>query len=455
MNDTIKDFLTQLIAFQSVSSDKSKVEESKKTAEFIVTHLEKIGVETELITNEATDKNPFVFGKIGSDSNKKTLLFYSHYDVQPAFLEDGWDSDPFILIEKDDGYLYGRGVSDDKGPITATYFAVKELLEEGELPVNIRFLYEGEEESSSGGFKKTVTKHKDFFGEIDGILILDGAWFDDNRPSMEYGFRGITYMGIEISGPSNDLHSGLVGGVIREPMTDLISLMSKLITLDGKVLVDGFYDKVLPLTEEERKLYNNLQFSLDDYKQSLGMDKVLAEDPTQTLMNMWRNPALTLHGIQGAFSGSGSKTVVPSTVIGKVSMRLVPDQDPHEIENLFTQYITKEFEKLNSPNRIRIISLGLGDWWYGDVSNFLFKSGEVAIKEYWKMDAAYARSGGSIPIIPFIEKIFSAPAMGLGIGQSSDGAHSQNEKIRIKNLIGGKKVIKLIMKHVSTIFSEA
>ena len=448
MSEEIFEFLGKLIAFPSISADKSMVNESLKTADFIKNNLVSLGAEVQIVNNVINEKNPLILGKIGNVATKKTVVFYSHYDVQPASKEDGWDTDPFEMTKKEDGYLYGRGTNDDKGPIVATYFAVKELLEIGELPVNVIFLYEGEEESASGGFEETVTAHIEFFGNIDGILILDTSWFGDNTPSMDYGFRGIVYLSISITGPNADQHSGDVGGTIREPMTDLTYLMTRLIDLDGKILIDGFYDNVKPITDDEQKLYNNIEFNLEDYKRYLGVNKVISDDPSEVLLNGWRNPSLSLHGIEGAFHGPGAKTVVPGTVVGKVSVRLVPDQNPKEIEEQFINYVNKEFKKLNSPNKIMIKSIGTGNWWYGDVNNFLFKAGEKAIKEYWGMDPSFTRSGGSIPIIPFMEKTFSAPAMGLGIGQNTDGAHSQNERIRIKNLIGGKEVIKLILNEI-------
>ena len=450
MNDDILDFLRQLIAYKSVSSDINQAENSRKTAEYIKSSLEIIGVHTDLMENETKDKNPLVFGKLGDDPTKKTILFYSHYDVQPAEIADGWDTDPFILTEKEDGYVYGRGTDDDKGPIAATIFAIKELVKDhGNLPVNLRILYEGEEESSSGGFEETVLKNKKYFGKVDGIMILDTSWFTDGQPSLDYGFRGISYLGVEIEGPSSDQHSGMVGGTIREPLIDLIYLMSRFVNLEGKVLVDGFYDKVKPLTDEETKLYENLDFSLQEYKDSIGISRVLVEDSTTTLMNMWRNPCLSIHGIEGAFSGSGGKTVVPGKVIGKVSMRLVPDQEPEEITNLFVKFAEAEFKKLHSPNQLTINPLGSGDWWLGNINNFLFTSGKVALSQYWKIEPSFARSGGSIPIIPFMESTFNAPAIGIGIGQPSDGAHGQNERIRIKNLVGGKEVIKLMLTNIA------
>ena len=371
MSEEMIDFLGQLIVFPSISADKSMAAESLKTANFIKDHLEQLGAEIKIIDNVISDKNPLLLGKLGSDPSKKTILVYSHYDVMPASMDDGWDSEPFTIKIRDDGYVYGRGTNDDKGPITATYFAIKELLKEGELPVNISFLYEGEEESSSGGFEEVVEANKDFFGKVDGLVILDTSWFGVNTPTMDYGFRGIVYMTFAIEGPNADQHSGLVGGTIREPMTDLVYLMSRLIDLEGKILIDGFYDEVSPLTDEERKLYDNIEFDMDAHKEFLGMEKMISDDPKEVLMNGWRNPCLSLHGIEKAFYGVGAKTVVPGTVIGKASVRIVPDQKPEEIEKLFTEYLEKEFVKLNSPNKLTVTSLGAGDWWVGDVDNFL------------------------------------------------------------------------------------
>jgi Cys-Gly metallodipeptidase DUG1 len=435
-------YLSELVSIPSLSSDISMKPEVIKVTELVKSKLIELEAEVKIVENEVDGKNPILLAKIGNNINKKTILFYSHMDVQPALKDDGWDTDPFILTPKDDGYLYGRGTNDDKGPIVATYFAIKKLLEKGDLPVNIAFLYEGEEESASGGFEETVSKHYDYFGKIDGVLVLDTSWFTDEKPSLDYGFRGISYNSIEITGPKKDQHSGLVGGIIREPMTDLVNIFSKLIDLEGRVLIDGFYDDVLPFTDKEAKLYENLEFSIDELRSNIGVTELISSDPKQIMLNMWRYPALSIHGIEGAFYGQGGKTVVPGTVKGKVSMRLVPNQDPDKIAALFKEYVEKEFFKLNSPNKLHVKNLGNGDWWYGDLNNFLFQAGKKSIIDYWGIEPDFARSGGSIPIIPFMEKIFNAPAMGLGVGQSSDGAHSQNERIRVKNLIGAIEVIK-------------
>ncbi len=449
MTEEMIDFLAKLVAIPSISADREMAGESLKTANFIKDNLEKLGAEVKLVDNLMKDKNPLILARLGNDPAKKTIICYSHYDVQPASKDDGWDTEPFEMTVKDDGYMYGRGTNDDKGPITALYFALKELLEVGELPVNIGFLYEGEEESSSGGFEETVEANLDFYGDVDGIIVLDTSWFGTETPSMDYGFRGIVYVTIKITGPNADQHSGLVGGTIREPMTDLSYLFTKLIDLEGKILIDGFYDNVKEMSDAEAALYENVEFDMDAHKKFLGVDRMISDDPKKVLMNGWRNPCLSIHGVQGAFYGPGAKTVVPGTVIGKVSVRIVPDQQPAEIADKFVKYIQSEFDKLNSPNKLIVESIGEGDWWYGDVDNFLFKAGDRAILEYWKIKPSYARSGGSIPIIPFMEKIFKAPAIGLGVGQSTDGAHSQNERLRIKNLLGAKEVLKLMLQEIA------
>ncbi|MFV2014648.1 MAG: M20/M25/M40 family metallo-hydrolase [Candidatus Heimdallarchaeota archaeon] len=360
--------------------------------------------------------------------------------MQPASKEDGWDTDPFTLTEKD-GYLYGRGASDDKSGIATALIAIKEILNKGDLPINFRFIYEGEEESASGGFEETLTKHREWLGKIDGILILDTGWFGDNIPAMDYGFRGIVYMGIEIKGPKKDVHSGS-GGTFREPLTDLTKIMAELIDGNGKATIDGFYDKVGPVTDSENELYENIEFDAEEYRDTLGLKELNSYDKKEVLMNTWRHPSISLHWIEGAFSGKGAKTVIPAKVTGKVSMRLVPDQDPQEIAELFTKYIEILFEKQKSPNDLVVHTLGTGDWWYGDPTNFLFDVGRKVLREYWDIEPCLVRSGGSIPIVPFMEKCLQAPAVSIGIGQDSDGAHSQNERIRIKNLVGGKEVLK-------------
>lgn len=436
------ELLKTLVKIPSISADPTKREDALRTAETIKSILDDLGAETRLVDNEVKGLNPLLLGKLGDDPEKLTLALYSHYDVQPALKSDGWEREPFEPIEED-GYLYARGASDDKGPLAATLTALQELKEEGDFPVNFRFIYEGEEESSSGGFEETLEKNRSWLGRIDGIVILDTAWFSDDAPGMDYGFRGMAYMGIEIQGPVKDVHSGLGGGIMREPMTDLVHIMAKLIDSEDRATIPGFYDDVAPVTDAELSRYKNIPFDIEQFKKSNGLRTLLKEeDPVQILMDNWRNPAISIHGIEGAFYEKGAKTVIPAKVIGKVSMRLVPNQEPEKIAELFRTYVENLFKELNSPNELTVHTIGTGDWWYGDPESFLYKTGTKVLKEHWGSEPTLTRSGGSIPIIPFMEKLFDAPAIAIGIGQNSDGAHSQNERIRISNLVGGKEVLK-------------
>jgi acetylornithine deacetylase/succinyl-diaminopimelate desuccinylase-like protein len=255
----------------------------------------------------------------------------------------------------------------------------------------------------------------------------------------------MAYMGIEITGPKQDMHSGSEGGTFREPMTDLINLMSKLQMTDGMPLISEFGEKVRKVTPEEKALYADIDFDLEGYKRDLGVSKLVSDDVSELLMKKWRMPTFSYHGIEGAFSGPGAKTVIPWKVTAKVSMRLVPDQDPKEIAELFTKQVETLWTVLNSPNKLKVYTMATGEWWLGDPDNYLYKAADAAIESVWGQKPIYQRQGGSIPIVPFMERTFEAPAMMLSIGQSTDSAHSQNEKIRILNLINGKEVIKQML----------
>ncbi len=432
------DFLTEFVSMKSISSDPAMRETSHNTASFLMQQLLTLGADAEIIHQDAG--NPAVIAKLGEEEDVKTILIYGHYDVQPASKEDGWDTEPFELTEKD-GFLYGRGVTDDKGPISSALFAVKEMMEDGQFPVNLRFIYEGMEESGSVGFEDIVSANLDFFGKVDGVVVIDNYWLGTDRPCLTYGLRGMAYMMIEVSGPKQDLHSGIEGGTTREPMTDLINLMGKLQATDGMPMISRFGDDIRPITPEEAALYEDIEFTLEEYKSALGVSALNSDDAKTLLMKKWRYPTFSIHGIEGAFSGPGSKTVIPGKVTGKISMRLVPDQDPKTIIELVKEQIHTNWSVLNSPNKLEVSGFS-GDWWLGDPSNYLFVAADNAIQEVWNQKPMYTREGGSIPIVPFMEKVFDAPAMMLAIGQSTDSAHSQNEKIRILNLINGKEVIK-------------
>ena len=388
---------------------------------------------------------PIILGKLGSDPRKKTLLVYGHLDVQPAAREDGWDTEPFVLTEKD-GKLFGRGATDDKGPVLAWLAAIRTLRRLGlEIPVNLKFCFEGMEESGSEGLDELIEKRKeDFFNGVDFVCISDNYWLGKRKPCLTYGLRGIAYFFVEIESSTRDLHSGVFGGTIHEAMADLVSILSQLIDKDGKILIPGIMDAVVPLSPEEEALYESIDFDLEDYKQEVGVQRLLASVEgckKKTLMSRWRNPSLSIHGIQGAFDGDGAKTVIPRRVVGKFSIRLVPNQTPEGVERQVLAYIDKLFQARKSPNRMKAHMFHGGRPWMADPKSSNFQAGAAAMRRVFGVDPDFTREGGSIPVTTSFQEATGKDVLLLPIGSSDDGAHSQNEKIDVRNYIQGIKVL--------------
>jgi nonspecific dipeptidase len=317
-----------------------------------------------------------------------------------------------------------------------------------ELPINIKILFEGMEEFGSEGlfeFIHDAAKPGEFLDDVDFFCISDNYWISETKPCLTYGLRGLAYFEISVEGSSRDLHSGGLGGTVYEPITDLIKIMSTLVDTDGKILVDGVLDSVKDVTPEEEALYDNLTFDVEAYKSDSGVkgisDKLLHEDKKSLLMYRWRYPTLSLHGIEGAFSGKGAKTVIPAKVIGKFSMRLVPDQDPKEIEKLVQLYVSKQFTKLNSPNKMTVKMVHGSGAWLSDPKHPNFAAAARAIEKVYGSGPDYTREGGSIPITSALENATGMNVLLLPIGACDDGAHSQNEKYNVRNLVNGVKVL--------------
>jgi len=277
------------------------------------------------------------------------------------------------------------------------------------------------------------------------FAISDNYWISETKPCLTYGLRGLAYYEIVVEGGERDLHSGSIGGTVFEPMTDLIKLMGTLVDSSGKILVDGVMDSVQELTPEEEALYDNLTFDMEAYKVDNGIknvtDKLLHDNKKALLMHRWRYPTLSLHGIEGAFSGKGAKTVIPGKVIGKFSMRLVPDQDPEVIEKLVAEHLEKEFQKLNSPNKLKVEMVHGSGAWVSDTKHPNFAAAARAIEKVYGSAPDYTREGGSIPITSALENATGMNVLLLPIGACDDGAHSQNEKYNISNLVNGVKVL--------------
>jgi nonspecific dipeptidase len=322
-------------------------------------HIDRLGGESKLLPNpaatEARPLPPILLAEFTVDPAKKTVCVYGHLDVQPAAFEDGWDTNPFVLTEKD-GKLFGRGSTDDKGPALSWMWVIEAHQELGiELPVNIKIMYEGMEEYGSEGMEQTIidlAKPGKFLNDVDFFCISDNYWLGKSKPCLTYGLRGIAYFQLSVQGCEQDLHSGVLGGTVHEAMTDLVGLMGTLVDTSGKILVDGVSDDVKPVTPEEEALYDAIEFSIEEFKDENKIrsvsNKLLYDDKKTLLMHRWRYPTLSLHGIEGAFHGGGAKTVIPAKVIGKFSLRLVPDQNPKRIESVVRAHIDREFAKVRT-----------------------------------------------------------------------------------------------------------
>uniref|UniRef100_A0A915AM70 Peptidase M20 dimerisation domain-containing protein n=1 Tax=Parascaris univalens TaxID=6257 RepID=A0A915AM70_PARUN len=441
--------LREAVAIPSVSGEPEHRKDVQRMMMWTKKRLEAVGAKVELadvgmqtLPDGRTIKLPTVlFGVIGDDKAKKTLLIYGHLDVQPAYKEDGWNTDPFHLTEKD-GKLCGRGSSDDKGPVVAWINALDTLhRKKVPLPINIKFCFEGMEESGSKGLEEALTARKDtWLSDVDFTCICDTARLS-GKPCLQYGIRGLCYYFVEVSSSRQDLHSGDFGGVIYEPMKDLCWMLAQLTDLEGKINIEGLDDFVSPITDEERKLYEEIEFDPEIFKNNIGVPALTVETKQEILMNRWRYPSLSVHGIEGAFSGVGAKTVIPGKVIGKFSIRLVPNMDPAEVDRIVIAHLDKLWKERGSPNHYRTIISHNGKPWISDFNDPHYAAAARAIKRVFNVDPDYTREGGSIPITLTFQELTGKNILLLPFGGPDDMPHSQNEKIDMENFIEGTKMM--------------
>uniref|UniRef100_A0A914HCM5 Peptidase M20 dimerisation domain-containing protein n=1 Tax=Globodera rostochiensis TaxID=31243 RepID=A0A914HCM5_GLORO len=355
-------------------------------------------------------------------------------------LEDGWNTEPFKLVEKE-GKLFGRGSTDDKGPVLGWLNVIETMQGLGiDMPINMKFVFEGMEESGSEGLDECLEKYKSFLSDVDFVCISDNYWLGKQKPCITYGLRGLSPFTLEITAPNQDLHSGLYGGTIHEPMNDLCWLLSQLSDSKGTILVKGIDKMVAKLTEEERSLYAKIDFDLEGLKTDIGVEKLTSDDPKEILMRRWRQPSLSIHGIEGAFSGKGLKTVIPSKVIGKFSIRIVPHMTPEEVDKAVVAHVTEVWKSRASPNKMNILPMGGSSLaWLGDFKHPHFQAGVKAIKKVYGVEPDFTREGGSIPVALTFQNM-GKNVMLLPMGASDDMAHSQNEKLNVSNYVNGMKV---------------
>lgn len=402
-------------------------------------------------SKEYLDLPPVVVARYGSDPKKRTILVYGHYDVQPAFKEDGWATEPFTLTVDDKGRMYGRGSTDDKGPVLGWLNAIEAHQKSGvEFPVNLLMCFEGMEEYGSEGLDDFINEEaKKYFKDTDAVCISDNYWLGTEKPCLTYGLRGCSYYSIEISGPGQDLHSGVFGGTAHEPMTDLVNVMSSLVDVKGNIQIKGLNELVAPVTEEEKGLYKDIAFEMDNIYESLGSTTTIFDDKESTLMRRWRFPSLSLHGIEGAFSAPGAKTVIPAKVIGKFSIRIVPNMEIEDVNKLVFAHVDEAFKKLGSKNKINCTLQHAGKWWVASPNHWNFTAAAKAVERVWGVKPDLTREGGSIPVTLTFEQATGKNVLLLPMGSSTDAAHSTNEKLDRKNYIEGIKLLGTYLHYVA------
>nr|XP_020657468.1 cytosolic non-specific dipeptidase isoform X2 [Pogona vitticeps] len=311
-----------------------------------------------------------------------------------------------------------------------------------EIPVNVKFCLEGMEESGSEGLDDLIFAQKDtFLKDVDYVCISDNYWLGKKKPCITYGLRGICYYFIEVECSDKDLHSGVYGGSVHEALTDLVALMGSLVDKKGKILIPGLYDAVAPVTDEEHQLYDRIDFDVAEYAKDVGATRLLHETKKDILMHRWRYPSLSIHGVEGAFSGSGAKTVIPRKVIGKFSIRLVPDMTPEVVTKQVQDYLSKKFSELQSPNKFKVYLGHGGKPWVSDFNHPHYVAGRKAMKTVFGVEPDLTREGGSIPVTLTFQEATGKNVMLLPVGSADDGAHSQNEKLNRYNYIQGVKLL--------------
>lgn len=424
--------LKELLRIPSVSTLPEHKPDIERAAAWVAEDLRRSGMEhVEVIP---TQGHPLVYADWLHAEGKPTVLCYGHYDVQPAEPLEEWTAPPFEPAERD-GSLFARGATDDKGQVLIQLKAVESLMKAGGgLPVNVRVIVEGEEEISGESIERFVREHPERLA-CDVVVVSDTEMFAPGLPSLTVGLRGICYTEIEARGPATDLHSGSYGGAAPNPLFALCQVIAKLKDDHGHVLIPGFYDKVKAPTAAELKAWESLPFDEQEYlKREVGSIALTGEPGFSVLYRTWARPTLEVHGIPGGFTGAGAKTVIPAKASAKVSMRVVPDQDPREIFTLFRGHV---LSLCPGGIQMEVKLLGAGDAVVVDTDNRFVQVAAAAMAEVYGKETVFIRTGGSIPIVASFQKHLKAPSLLMGFGLPDCAAHGPNEKILIENVYGG------------------
>ncbi|MDX9755248.1 MAG: dipeptidase, partial [bacterium] len=420
--------LVELLRIPSISAQRDHAADCRRAALYLIDLFNQIGLTVEL---RETAGHPIVLAKYVNDERLPTILIYGHYDVQPVDPLDLWKTPPFEpRIEGET--IYARGATDNKGQFLAHIKAVEALLKvQGEMPVNVTFLLEGEEECASGNLEKFIKENKDEL-RCDVVVVSDTSMFAEGMPSICYGLRGICTEEIRVEGPNQDLHSGIYGGAVPNPAEELCRIIAQLKDAEGRITIPGFYDDVVPMEEWEREAFAALPFDEKQFKKALDLNGSHGESGYSNLEQRWARPTLEINGIFGGYTGEGSKTVLPGWAGAKFSMRLVPNQTPETIDRLFQNYVQRiaaEYVKVSFKPSGGAKAVVVP-------RDALFMDEAVeAIKKGFGREPVFIREGGSIPIVITYQEELGANTLLIGLGQADDNAHAPNEKFSLRDFM--------------------
>jgi acetylornithine deacetylase/succinyl-diaminopimelate desuccinylase-like protein len=429
--DRYVDELKEYLAIPSISALPEHSADVRKAAEWTADALRSAGMQNVRLID--TPGNPVVYGDWLNAPGRPTILFYGHYDVQPVDPVNLWTSPPFEATVRD-GEIYARGAADDKGQVFMHIKAIEAHLKEGgSLPVNIKFFIEGEEEVGSVHLDDFVRDHRDDL-KADVVVISDTTMFDRGVPSICYSLRGLAYFQIDVRGSRSDLHSGVFGGAVANPAVVLAQILAQMKDRGGRIRIPGFYDDVRPLSDEERAEWKKLPFNETKYRKDLGAPKLFGESGYTTLERVWARPTLDVNGLYSGFTGEGAKTVLPATAMAKVSMRLVPNQEPQKIGDLFEAYVRKIAPKTVD---VTITRMHGGRPWMTEFDNKFVRAAGRAIEQGFGKSPVFVREGGSIPVVATFERELGIPSVLFGVGLPDENAHAPDEKLDLGNFHNG------------------
>jgi acetylornithine deacetylase/succinyl-diaminopimelate desuccinylase-like protein len=435
--------LSELLAIPSVSTGSDHGTDVKRAADWVKKKLGQVGCTR--VEVHKTKQHPIVYGEWLGAPGAPTILVYGHYDVQPVDPLNLWKTPPFEPTVRK-GKIFARGASDNKGQFMAHIDALEgHLSSNGTCPVNVKFLIEGEEEIGSPHLVPFIAANRKKLA-CDAVVVSDTAMFSKGQPSICYGLRGLAYVEVRVEGSSQDLHSGTFGGSVINPASALVEMLASLKDSKGRITIPGVYDKVRRLKPAERREFAALPHSDAKYKKAVGAPDLYGESGFSTLERVWVRPALDINGIWSGFTGEGAKTVLPAVAQAKISMRLVPDQDPKQIARLMCSHLKKIAPK---SVRVSVRDLHGGDSWVAPTEHPVFESTSRALRRAFGKKPVLVREGGSIPIVADFARRLKVPIVLMGLGLNDDNLHAPNEKMDLDNFYGGIEASAYLMEEMA------